>query len=727
MKDAAAANVASSTPLPMMTTGAARPRLIVGTAGHIDHGKSSLVLALTGTDPDRLPEEKARGMTIDLGFAHTCIGGADIFFVDVPGHERFIRNMLAGAGAIDVALLIVAADDGVMPQTREHAELLSLLGVTRVLIVVTKCDLAAADWIDAVTADVTDLLGRCGLAPLATAHTSTRSGSGLEPLRERLAELASEVTPVAAAATSSAAAVPDGSACDATARPSAPRASAPATSANASGWFRLPIDRAFTIAGRGTVVTGTVLHGDVAVGEELDLWPAGERVRVRDLQSHGDPRDAARGRQRLALNLAGLPLERVGRGCELATPGVLSATRLLDCALLVWRGAANDTHRRQRVRVHTLTCEVLAELRVFHDDPPMAAGAAWSDDGPAKIARPDSADRGTAPLPQRAFGQLLTDQAIVAVYGQRFILRDESGQHTLGGGIVLHPLAARWTLRRRPTRAGLERLAAGSDAERCAEFTRALLWRPLSRQQFAGAAALPLETTGGLLADLSQRRRIRHLESGGQMLLWHGDDFSLLCDELRARLRAFRQANPRSAGVPLQAWPTWMPRACPERFRDALAAELIERGAVVNVNQHVLPEPPAQTGPALPPKDAALYQQILHEFADGIFQPPSLAALRCRTPSNERQVRELIRLATTRGDLVRIADDFWLHADSRQTLIEKITTELRLRGGLTVAEIRTLLNSSRKYVVPLCEYLDALGVTRREGDLRRLGHGKPPR
>lgn len=253
------------------------PTLVVGTAGHIDHGKSRLVLALTGTDPDRLPEEKARGMTIDLGFAHTQIEGCDIFFVDVPGHERFIRNMVAGATGVDVAVLVVAADDSVMPQTREHAEVLSLLGVERCVVVVTKMDLVDDEWADAVEGEARELLAAVGLEPAAFVRTSAETGRGLDELRQVLARLAREQS----------------------------------QRAEPYRWFCLPIDRAFTIAGRGTVVTGSVAHGQVARDDELELWPGGRSVRARDLQSHHDECQQAIGRRRLAINLAGLTREDV--------------------------------------------------------------------------------------------------------------------------------------------------------------------------------------------------------------------------------------------------------------------------------------------------------------------------------------------------------------------------------------------------------------------------------
>ncbi len=308
-------------------------QIVIGTAGHIDHGKSRLVLALTGTDPDRLAEEKDRGMTIDLGFAVLRAEDATVYFVDVPGHERFIRNMVAGATGVDVALLVVAADDSVMPQTREHAELLSLLGVRRCVVVLNKMDLVDDEWADAVEEEVRDLLGSLNLEPLRVLRASAESGRGIDELRTCLLSLArSDDQP------------------------------------QTSGWFRLPIDRAFSITGRGTVVTGSVMHGAAAPGDELELWPAGKLVRLRDLETHRAHAGRAAGRMRLGANLASIPLTDVQRGCELATPGYLEASRFLDVEI-EWLTMPGKTRRQNiRLRLHLATRELLAELRLL--EPP---------------------------------------------------------------------------------------------------------------------------------------------------------------------------------------------------------------------------------------------------------------------------------------------------------------------------------------------------------------------
>lgn len=633
--------------------------LVIGTAGHIDHGKSRLVLALTGTDPDRLPEEQARGMTIDLGFAHAEYEGCIFSFVDVPGHERFIRNMVAGATGVDVAILVVAADDSVMPQTREHAEVLSLLGVERCLLVLTKMDLVDEEWADQVEEEARTLLTSVGLTPLACVRTSATTGRGLDELRATLARVAMD----------------------------ARRAQIPYR------WFRMPVDRVFAIAGRGTVATGSVTHGGVHRDEDLELWPAGKTIRVRDMETHGDERDAASGRTRLGLNLAGVPLEEVWRGCELATPGYLQTTICMDAWVATLRMPGKERRQTLRLRLHLATRDVLAELRL--------------------------AEKPEADACRGVFGQLKVAEPVVATWGQRFILRDESASRTLGGGIVLRPTARRWTARRPAHAAGLRVLHKGTPPQRLEEIIRDSEWQvPGAARLSAEAGLADAEEAARLARSLLDKGHLTQLETASQRMLVHKSHLTALAEDLNRRLREFLAANPRLAGVPRSEWPGWMPRACPERFRATLADWCIATGVVALAGERVVPQGHRD---ALSPADQTLLDELLREFDAGAFQPPDPAALRCRTPRNEKRLRELIELATARGQLVRIADGLWLHARRWDELFERVRGALQGDAKVTVSDIRVLLGSTRKYVVPIVERLDAAGITRRVGDYRVLG------
>ncbi len=635
------------------------PQLVVGTAGHIDHGKSRLVRALTGIDPDRLPEEKARGMTIDLGFAHTRIDECDIWFVDVPGHERFIRNMVAGATGIDVALLVVAADDSVMPQTREHAELLSLLGVTRCVVVLTKMDLVDDEWAEQVEEEVRALLEPLGLGPLEILRTSAETERGIDALRAALSGLAR-----------------GGPARDAT-----------------ENWFRLPIDRAFGVPGRGTVVTGSLAHGSLARDDELELWPTGRRVRVRDLQTHHDHRDAVGGRMRLAVNLAGLSLDEVGRGCELATPGFLEATRRMD-VWVQWLRMPGKTRRQVvRLRLHIATSEVLATLRLL--EPP------------------------AQDVCREQFAQLKLSKPVVATWGQCFIVRDESGCRTLGGGRVLRPTARTWTAKWPPRAEELTVLKDGAPLARTEEVVRAWQWDGASLERLVVRGGLrTVDAAADLLQRLTGKQTVQRLEAGAARVSVHSSHLCSAAEVVSKRLRGHLEQNPRLPGISRGEWVGWMPRACPERLRPAVADWIVTRQHVALSDGFVVPRGHAS---AMSAADQELYDAILRELREAAFQPPAPAALRCRTPRNEKRIMELIKLAVARGALLRVGEGMWFETGRWDELVGTVTTAIRERGELTVADIRTLLESSRKYVVPVVEKLDALGITRRQVDVRVLG------
>jgi selenocysteine-specific elongation factor len=638
---------------------AATHRLVVGTAGHIDHGKSRLVQALTGQDPDRLPEEKSRGMTIDLGFAYAQLDGCDVWFVDVPGHERFIRNMLAGAGGVDLALLVVAADDAVMPQTEEHAEVLRLLGIRDCVVALTKIDLVDDEWADAVEEEVRGLLGKLDMQPLQVVRTSAETGRGIEELRGVLAGHASE------------------------------RGQRPATAT----WFRMPVDRAFSVPGRGTVVTGSVAHGGVQSDDELELWPAGRVVRVRDLQTHHAAQEAARGRMRLASNLASIAPEEAPRGCTLATPGYLAPTRVLDAQLTWLRLVGKRRGQTLRLRLHLATAETLCQLRLL--DPP---------DGPRVMD---------------AFAQLKLQDTVVAAWGDRFILRDESGQRTLGGGQVLHPAPRVWSGRRPARREGLEALCAQEEQARLEEVVYAAEWQPTTLPQLAARAGLADAVAAErLVGRLKAAGRMRVLSSGELQLYVHNDRLAALGEDLERRLGAYRAAHPRQPGVPWSQWPGWMPAACPAKLRGVLAEWYVADGPFRRERDHVLA---ADAQAELPAEDQALLEALLAAFAAAAFQPPALEELDCHTAKNGKRLRELVEYAVAQELLVRVADGLWLHAERWRELVQIVSGAIRERGPLKVAEIRTLLNSSRKYVVPLVERLDAAGVTQRRGDTRVLG------
>ncbi len=360
----------------------ARQYHILGTAGHIDHGKTSLVRALTGVDTDRLPEEQHRGMTIELGFADLTVEEMRFGIVDVPGHERFVKTMVAGATGIDMALLVVAADDSVMPQTIEHVEILNLLGVRRGVVAITKIDLVDPEMVELVADEVTELLASTPLAEAPIRLVSSTTGVGVEALKETLHDVAQGIEPAS------------------------------------SQWpFRMTVDRVFTVQGRGTVVTGSALRGSVSAGDTLEVWPGGRTCRVRDLQTHGVHRDSLMRRQRVAINVSGIDRASVPRGSELATPGYLTASHLVDVRLECLSSSPRPLKSTSTVRLGVGTAEVPVRVVLL--------GRSMLEPG------------------QSGYAQLRSGQPLTTTYGQRFILRDETAVRTIGGGIVLRPVAGR--------------------------------------------------------------------------------------------------------------------------------------------------------------------------------------------------------------------------------------------------------------------------------------------
>ncbi|MDM7923496.1 MAG: selenocysteine-specific translation elongation factor, partial [Pyrinomonadaceae bacterium] len=466
--------------------------IIVGTAGHIDHGKTSLIRALTGTDADRLPEEKQRGITIDIGFAELSIGNNHFGFVDVPGHERFVKNMLAGASGIDLVLLVVAADEGVMPQTREHFEICRLLGLTHGIVVLTKADRVDEETLELARLDVADLVVGSFLEGAPVVAVSSVTGQGIEELKAELV-----------------------------------RSAAMVTGRDASRVTLLPIDRSFSVKGFGAVTTGTLASGDAAEGSELDLFPAGRRVRVRGVQIHGRKVAAAHAGQRTALNLGGIDYSEIERGMVLAEPGTIRPTQIFAAEVEVLRDAPRPLRTRQRVRVHIGTAEVLARVFVVNEASEIAPG-----------------DSGLV--------QLSVETPVIALMGDRFIVRSYSPQMTIAGGSVVLPSIEK--LRRRDIPAASAQfgqiLAARGDA---AQTVRLLI----ERSDAAGTTFSDLQSATGWKRDtlsnaITETERAGSIARTGERYL-AAEVFGELQDETLRMLTAFHEKEPLAPGLSREA------------------------------------------------------------------------------------------------------------------------------------------------------------------------------
>ena len=635
--------------------------LILGTAGHIDHGKTSLIRALTGVDTDRLPEEKRRGITIELGFAELEVGNFRLGIVDVPGHERFVRNMLAGATGMDLALLVVAADDSIKPQTLEHLEILRLLDLQAGVIAVTKCDLADPAWIDLVEEEIRELVGGTFLATAPIVRTSAQSGAGIELLRERLEEAAQRV--------------------------------AAARSRRLDAPFRMAIDRTFTIAGHGTVVTGSVSSGRTAVGDSLVIQPGNVRVRVRGLQNHDRPTDEVHAGQRAAINLVGVHHDETRRGQELASEGHLAPARLLSTRLTLLPAAPRPLKDRARVRLHLGTAEMLCAVRLLEGDR-LVPG-------------------------ETALAQLFLSEPAVCTWNQPFVIRSESPVATIGGGVVLDPDALRI---RAPQATDLKYLREiqSVDPQRRAAAACYLAglrnWDPATLYRTAGVedpdrVGQRLREQGTLLeVSVSPTRRLRV----------HRDVVEQLRGRMTRALEKLHDQNPLRTMHDRAKFRQGFRYAGDEAFLDAVLDGL-RRDRLIRLSERGIGL--SDRGPKLSQNEQKLLEQLVAWYREAGFETPTVKQMQQRATRNQEAVPQLVALAANDGELVEITPEYFLHRDTDRLQRELLASRLAHGNGLTLSEIREILNTTRKYAIPYCEYLDRQGFTHREGDVRTLAAG----
>ncbi len=632
--------------------------VIIGTAGHIDHGKSTLVRALTGKDPDRLPEEKRRGITIDLGFADLDLGDVRLGFVDVPGHERFVKNMLAGAHGIDIVALVIAADEGVMPQTREHFDICRLLGVQNGVIVITKTDLVEEELIPLVRDEAEELVTGSFLEGAPVYAVSAKTGREVTELKEALRELAMQVP---ARATES---VP-----------------------------RLPVDRAFTMKGFGAVVTGTLVSGEVNEGDELELVPATTRVRARGLQVHGKPVQRAMAGQRTAVNLGGIDALQIERGMVLAPVGRLRATQILDANLNVLPTAPRALRSRARVRLHVHGTEVLARLQVLEE-------------------------KGEIPAGEKGFVQLRLESAVAAVAGERFIIRSFSPAQTTAGGIILHPFAAkhrgrdlvevRGQLRSlltadRPTQLSLFIESAGDQGLRRADLAAFTGWTDPVLAQSLGHAV--------------DSRAIANCDE----IYVSRSKFETLKQSALDEVSTHHQKEPLARGIARETLrERRFAHTPPEVFRAVLAE--LEREGVLASNKDIVRS--ATHSVELSSIDATLRDRLAQIYETAGLEPPSLdeaMQLAEVSPARKNHGRKVFQLLIDGRTVVRVQGDLFFHRQELDYLIARLRTfadQHEPDRTIDVATFKNLAGVSRKYAIPLLEFLDRERITRREGDRR---------
>ncbi|REJ76132.1 MAG: selenocysteine-specific translation elongation factor [Acidobacteria bacterium] len=635
--------------------------LVVGTAGHIDHGKTALVKALTGIDADRLPEEKKRGITIDLGFADLRTDSARISFVDVPGHERFVKNMLAGAGGIDLVMLVVAADSGVMPQTREHFEICRLLGTERGLIVVTKSDLAEEEFIELVEMDIAELVAGSFLENAPVFRASAKTTEGVEAIREWLSQAAADRSE---------------------------RESPFAT--------RLPIDRSFSVKGFGTVVTGTLSAGKIRSGEEMDLLPSGVTARVRGIQTHGDDVDIAFGGRRTAVNLGGIDHDQIPRGTVLADPGSFKPTQMFDTQVEVLAATSRPLRSRQRVRVHIGTSEVLARVEVLNESREIAPGD--SD-----------------------LVQFRLETPVVAAPSDRFIVRQYSPQFTIAGGTVLVPLAEKHKKKDlASTRTRLEALLDGDLMPRALVLDLLLSAgiNGKSAKQIQEATGIRPDLVGELLADLVAAGDATKTEK-----TWVSSDrFAEYGETIVAFLKEHHAADPLAEGMLRETLREQSGSYVPEDiFRFALKqmqaeGKLVSERDIVRLSSH---------SRELSAEESKVLDSLSRIYLGAGLEVPvlkdAIAEASAGTSVKPDQARKIFQMLVDSAEVLKVTDEMFFAKEAIAELITKLKkyaeeeAENRL---ITVPEFKDLAGISRKWAIPLLEYFDAIKVTRRAGDKR---------
>ena len=627
--------------------------VVVGTAGHIDHGKTSLVKALTGIDTDRLPEEKARGITIDLGFAFLEEpDGLTIEIVDVPGHERFVRNMLAGVGGIDLALLVIAADEGVMPQTREHLAICSLLHIPTGVVALTKCDLVEADWLELVKDDVASLTRGTFLEAASILPVSAKTGAGLPELREALRALASAVPPRAA-----------------------------------DQLPRLPIDRVFTVKGFGTVVTGTLMTGRFAIDDRVEVYPRGVQAKIRGLQTHSQPVPEARAGQRTAMNLQGIERAALSRGDVVGPPGALIASTLVDGTLELLEDAPRAIKSRDRVRFHTGTSEIMARALLV--------------------------DRAELVPGERAFARFRLEAPLVALPGDRFVVRSYSPIVTIGGGTLLDIDPPRFKRKTPALLAHLTLLAEGAPEDVVEEHVRQVGAAGVRLAVLSGRVPFGPDRLRQILARLESTGRIQAVERDWYL---HRESEDHLRSLVATALDEFHRANPLKPGMSREELRGRAGAATERVFAHVLgrlAAESVvrtERDKVRLASHEV----------QLSGEQQRVVDRVESEFLRGEAAPPSPAEALARAGVTGDEDHELFQLLVEGKRLVRITESLFFHARALDTIQDKLVALLRERKDIGPGDIKDLLGISRKYAIPLLEYFDGRRVTMRVGERRVL-------
>jgi selenocysteine-specific elongation factor len=634
--------------------------VIVGTAGHIDHGKTALVKALTGIDADRLPEEKRRGITVDLGFAEMTAGDIHFGFVDVPGHERFVKNMLAGASGIDLVVLVIAADEGVMPQTREHFDICRLLEIRVGVIVLTKADLVDAETLELAQMDVAELVAGSFLENAPVVVVSARTGDGIDDLKETLRKLGRELT------------------------------------ARTNGLVtRLPIDRSFSMKGFGTVVTGTLASGEIPEGSELELMPSGRKVRVRGLQTHSRSVTKVHCGQRVAVNLGRIDQADVSRGMMLIDPGTLRPTQMFDAEIEVLTGAPKPLRSRGRVRVHIGTAEELARVYVLNAAGEIAPG-------------------------ETSFAQVRLETSVIAVSGERFIIRSYSPQVTIAGGTVIDTYPPKHRRKDLPdvTRRLADLVAAKGD----------LLTEVRIRIRGAGGSALTFADLQAMTGSVAETlRKAIDMALAEKAIIDAGGCYvsraalGELAGATEKAIKDFHRREPLAKGISREALRERTMAHVPEGVFEAVLSNMRSTSKIALDRDTVRL---ATHRTELSKEEAGVMEKLRSIFENAGLEVPkledALATAVSGTSYGVHQARRFFQLFLDSGEILKVSDEFFFRRDVIDQLVDRVRqfAEKGKDRGIDVPKFKEIARVSRKYAIPLLEYFDREKVTQRVGEGR---------
>lgn len=629
--------------------------VIIGTAGHVDHGKTALINALTGVDTDRLKEEKERGISIDLGFASFSLSDGRVAgIIDVPGHERFINNMLAGAAGIDLVLLVIDASEGVMAQTREHLNILQLLGLQKGLVVLTKTDLVDEEWLDMVEEEVREELQGTFLQEGPYCRVSAVTGAGIEELREMLDRLTGTIAP-----------------------------------RDLHAPMRLPVDRSFTISGFGTIVTGTLIQGRVGIGDIVEALPAGEKARVRNLEVFNRSVDEALAGQRVAINLSGVEKKDMERGSVICSPGYFKRTSMLDASVTILSKASRGVKNLDPVHLYLGTTRVVARMAVLEKE----------------TLRPG----------EKGLVQLRLESPLVADRKDRFIIRSYSPVITIGGGMVLDPFSERRPRRARKViikalhELENEILTSGTDKSYVIQKISQLKIADFPRLETV--ARLGKEKLGALIKELEDEGKI--VELGGSYVT--ADTLKRWEEEVTSFLDSYHRKYPLSAGMPRAQLKGAIPVELSIREYDSFLDNLVVKGKISCQGEKVCR---AGFTPELTPKEENLINRIKTVLAEARFQPPPTKELATSVNRKIADLELLLEYMIDRGWIIKINEDMYLLNALYEEALEVLRNHFHHHDQLTMAQFRDYLQSSRKYMQALLEHFDQRKFTKRMGDYR---------